>query len=76
MTSLTKERLTYYRMYALNRKNWKYPYESVECPEYLKDKQELMDKHQNGWWWYSGVDYHRIPKEHRHLKDSGPNKGG
>jgi hypothetical protein len=35
-----------------------------------------MDKHKNGWWWYVGVDFNKIPKEHRHLKDSGPNKGG
>ena len=60
-----------------NRKEWiSYPYKghALSNPQYIKDKDELFDKHGNGWWWGDGwwngqtetpMAYHRRKRKER-----------
>ena len=45
------------------RKNWKFPYKGFDDPNYIRAKQETFKKSGNGWWVYTGVASHLVPKE-------------
>lgn len=34
-------------------KGW--PYESINDPKYIEDRNKLFSKSGNGWWWYQGT---------------------
>jgi hypothetical protein len=40
MTQTNKDRREYKRM--TSRKNWKWPYNGLDDPEYIRDKEELF----------------------------------
>lgn len=31
---------------------WTYPYNGLDDPRYIKDKNEFFAEHGNGWWWF------------------------
>ena len=45
-----------------NPHDWKnnipYPYKgnTLNDPQYIKDKDQLFSKHGNGWWWCQGFN--------------------
>ena len=32
-----------------------FPYEGINDPKYIKDRNELFAENGNGWWWYQGT---------------------
>mgnify|MGYP003145041507 FL=1 len=50
-------------------RNWKWPYNDENDPSYIKDKRELFERNQNGWFVYSGVKGIKIPKEYQSKND-------
>jgi len=49
-----------------NRRIWKWPYDSIEDPQYIKDKEKLFEENMHGWFVYSGLKGDEVPKRYRY----------
>tara|TARA_Y100000361_G_C11133522_1_gene330476 strand:- start:589 stop:765 length:177 start_codon:yes stop_codon:yes gene_type:complete len=58
----------------VNKPKDKFPYKSITCDEYIKDRDKTFAENGNGWWWYQGtqvgrkIDKERIERKYKWVK--------
>lgn len=64
------------RSKGIGMRSAKFQYESLIDPKYIKDKNELLREHGNGWWIEVGLDRRSSQRKHEHNRRKKLNEKG